>query len=225
MQQIDPTQLKSLVEDIRSVRTVIDQNTPLISQVATRSLRSVALFGGLGMIVWCSVMQYFISNSGSYGQLPVMVKLIMISLAAAGLLAAGTLKWLVMVKSAHEVDPEATGNRLLQEFHSSRYILHLHVPVGLTILFLVVYSILNGHGSLVVPILAVGTGILWNAYSAMFRTGEFLVGGLVFMTGGCIVLVFRDSIPPLLGFAGTVGLGTFLFGVVAYFRTSFSKPE
>lgn len=219
MSQVDPSQLKTLMEDIRSIKTVIDQNTPVISQIATRSLRSVAVFGGLAMITWCLIMQYLISAWGSYGQLPPLTKIIMVSIAAAGLIAAGTLKWIVMVRSAHAFDPDATGAKLLQEIHSSRYIISLHVPVGLVIVFLVVYSSVTGNASLVVPIVAIGTGILWNAYSAMFRTGEFLVGGLTFMVSGCIVLVYREFVPPLIGFASSVGLGTLLFGIVAYIRT------
>jgi hypothetical protein len=72
-----------------------------------------------------------------------------------------------------------------------------------------------GHSRLIIPLISIGAGLLYNTYHSLLRIDEFLLMAYWFILTGCILIVF-NSVSPLLGLSVTLGCGLLLLSVIWY---------
>ena len=87
--------------------------------------------------------------------------------------------------------------------------------MGVVILFSCVYAVGTGNPRLLVPILSVGIGLMYNNIDTLLRLDEVSWAGYWFIVSGCVVIVF-NAISPLLSLCLTLGCGLLILAVMWY---------
>jgi hypothetical protein len=92
---------------------------------------------------------------------------------------------------------------------------HHFIPTGIVVLFACVYAIAAGHSHLVIPMLSIGAGLIYNSFDSLLRIDEFLFTGYWLIAAGCILVVF-NTVSALLGLCLTLGCGLLLLSAIWY---------
>lgn len=103
----------------------------------------------------------------------------------------GVMKWTFLQRTVQRVSSGVSAWALMADLQGAPLMYALLIPVGLTMLFLVVYALVQGHTAFIPAIGALGIGIIFNAYGTVFRAPQLFAGGAT----GCLLraLVRRSS--------------------------------
>jgi hypothetical protein len=208
-------QVDQFIEDISFVRKAIQKNTSVLQQMDFRtSLRLTVLLSAIGTFVFCGLFHIVIGRFGGFSAIPTAIKAILFSAVALAFILIGLVKNSGIMKSARSIDPRISIMRLMREYYTIR-VYHHFVPLVMVMAFSVIYAGVSGNFQMIIPLLAIGAGLVFNGLGALLRVDEFFWAGYWLLVTGAIVLVYH-AISPLLALSLTGGGSLLLLAVALY---------
>jgi hypothetical protein len=215
MDAISREQVDKLAEDISFVKKAIEKNSSILKLIDfRRSLRLVVLLSAFSVFLFCGLFHVLIRHFGGFAAIPNSLKAITLCAIALDAAALGILKNVGVLKSARACNPGISLFRLVREYYSAR-MYHNFIPTGFVVIFSCIYAAATGHPRLIIPLISIGVGLLYNSFDTFLRLDEFLWTGYWFVVTGCILVVY-NSVSPLLGLCLTLGGGLVLLSVLWY---------
>jgi hypothetical protein len=208
-------QVDRFVEDIAYVKKAIQKNTSVLQQMDFRkSLRLTILLSAIGTFFFCGLFHIVEGRFGSFAAIPIAIKATLFSAMALVFILIGLVKNSGIMKSAHSIDPGISLGRLLREYYTIR-VYHNFVPLILVLFFSVGYAVTTGNLQLIIPMAAIGAGLVYNGLGTLLRVDEFFWTAYWLIVTGVIVLVYH-AISPLLAISLTAGGSLLLLAVALY---------
>jgi hypothetical protein len=208
-------QLDQLTQDISFVRKAIEKNASILNRIDFRSsLRLTILLSAISIFLFCGVFQILVRHFGSFPAIPASIKVIGVCALVLDFALLGILKNFGILKSARAFDPGISLFRLVKEYHSAR-MYHHFVPTGFVLLFACIFAASHGQYHLIIPMVAIGVGLLYNNFHSWLRMDEFLVMAYWFIVSGCVIILF-NPVPHLLSLSCTLGCGLLLLSIIWY---------
>ncbi|MBE0467285.1 MAG: hypothetical protein IBX71_08720, partial [Candidatus Desulforudis sp.] len=177
-------------------------------------LRGVLLAFGLLLAVFSTVFYFLLERYGSFGAMPVNLRIILFVLIVLSVLGIGYLKSRNLVRGARKISVDTTFYKLLKELVTPR-ILALVVPY-LAVTILVIVFLSGGYGLYIIPVLSVLYGLLVISLSSLFFTKEFYYLGIWLTATGLLTLFTAAAIHPLAVLGITFAAGFVLTSLLLY---------
>lgn len=216
MDTINGSQLEKLLEDISSMKSVINKNKPILQQVLNPAhFRLFTLLAAISVIGFALVIYFLMQQYGSFSSIPRTIRYIIFGAIAADLIFMQFLKRRTFLRTGRRIDPTFTIRRLLKEFFTFR-IGHVYVPMMLLIVFLTIFFIYKNIPYCIIPACSIGIGLLYNFIGSFTEIRQYLVVGYWFLITGAGVLIF-DTLAAPISVSLTLGCSLLIFSTLGYF--------
>ncbi|MBU2510353.1 hypothetical protein KJ966_03410 [bacterium] len=224
MTNIDKKQVEKLLEDVASIKSAIDSNRPLIKQLLLPiHFRIISLIAGMAFIVLSSLYYFLLNQYGDYSGIPIMIRTILIAIIAVLYIALIVLKRVLWVKSVKKIDQQITFGQLVKSFYRFQLI-HVWIPIILLLLFVSIYLYLMDGQQYIVPIIAIGVGIIYNSIGSVTRIKQYIITGYWLIITGILPLLF-PTVSALIYLALSMGCGLLLFTAISGTKDSENSKE
>jgi hypothetical protein len=224
MDTLNGGQIEKLLEDISSIKSVINKNKPLLQQILNPAhSRLFTLLAAISIIGFASLIFLLMQHYGSFSSIPRTTRYIIFAAMAADWVFMQILKRRTFLNTGKRIDPTFTIGRLLKEFFTYR-IAHVYVPVMLLIIFLIVYFIYENIPYYIVPAVSIGVGFLYNFIGSFTEIRQYLILGYWFLITGVGVIIF-NSIPAPISLSITLGCGLLIFSALGCLSARADKEE
>ncbi len=224
MDTLNGGQIEKLLEDISSIKSVINKNKPLLQQILNPAhFRLFTLLAAISIIGFASLIFLLMQHYGSFSSIPRTTRYIIFAAMAADWVFMQILKRRTFLNTGKRIDPTFTIGRLLKEFFTYR-IAHVYVPVMLLIIFLIVYFIYENIPYYIVPAVSIGVGFLYNFIGSFTEIRQYLNIGYWFLITGVGVIIF-NSIPAPISLSITLGCGLLIFSALGCLSARADKEE
>lgn len=224
MNTINGNQLQKLLEDISSIKSVINKNKPLLQQVLDPShFRLFAFLAAVSVIGFAMLIYFLIQHYGSFRLVPDAAKYAIFAAMAVVWFFMQYFKRKIFLATGRRIDPAFTIGWLLREFFTFR-IGHVYVPVMLLIIFLIIYFIYQNVPYFIVPAISIGLGFLYNFIGSFTEIRHYLVVGYWFLITGVVFVIF-NQIPVPISLSITIGCGLLIFSALGYFAARTNREE
>ena len=215
MDALNREQLDQLAEDIAFVKKAIEKNSSILQRIDFRSsLRLMALLTALAIFFFCGLFHALDKHFGGFINIPISIKAIVFSAITLVMVTLWFLKNSGVLKSARTVEPDISIMRLIREYYSIK-LYHHFIPLGIVVLFSCAYALSSGNARLIIPIISIGAGLIWNSFDTLLKLDEFLLTSYWYILSGCIVMAF-NMISPLLSLCLTLGCGLLFTSAMWY---------
>lgn len=223
METMENEQVKRTLEDIASIKEVINRNKPIFQQLLDFThYRLLFLLAGISVTIF-SMLYYFLKGYyGSYEAIPDKLNLFIYIAIFIDWIFLGILEYRCYQYSLKKIDQSLTLRRLFKELFSNRYKHLLFTSIFLAILLIMFFSI-KGIPYFIIPTLALLCGLLCLAGTMLYIKHYFVMGYWYFITG--IILLIFNTIPAPIALTISFGIGYILFGVLGYIDHSIDKAE
>ncbi|MFC1822070.1 hypothetical protein ACFL9T_05135 [Thermodesulfobacteriota bacterium] len=224
MKEIDNNQIEKLLEDISSIKSVINRNKPLLQQVLIpEQHRLLASIGGLSIIFFSMFIYFLMDHFGSFGDIPRTIRYILYGAIAADFIFIQIIKRSSLLASAKKYDQSITYWQLFKEFLTIR-IIHIYIPLLLLMIFLIIYFIYQNAAYYIVPTLSIGAGLLYNFIGCITEIRQYLLFGYwLLITGTCTIIL--SFIPALVAVSVIFGIGWFIFAFSGALFTASDRED
>jgi hypothetical protein len=223
MNTINGGQIEKLLEDISSIKTVINKNKPLLQQVLMPAhFRRFTLLAAISVIGFSMLIYILMQQHGSFGAIPRSVRYIIFAAMAADWVLMQFLKRRTFLTSGRRIDPAFTIGRLLKEFFTYR-IAHVYVPMMVLVIFLSIYFVDENVPYYIVPAVSIGIGLLYNFIGSFTEIRQYLLLGYWLLITGVGTIIFSE-IPALIALSVTLGCGLLMFSASGY-RSARTEKE
>ena len=129
MNTVTENNIDKLLEDISSIKTVINRNRPLMQRLLHPArLRLFFLMMGLNLIAICLVLFFLIQHYGYFAAIPYPGRVVIYAALAVDLILIQVYKRRVFLSSARKIDPKLTIMGILKELFTFR-IIHVYAPI------------------------------------------------------------------------------------------------
>lgn len=224
MDTINGGQIEKLLEDISSIKSVINKNKPLLQQVLNPAhFRLFTLLAAISVIGFALLIYFLMQHYGSFSDIPRAARYVIFAAMAADWVFMQYLKRRTFLTTGKRIDPTFTIGRLLKEFFTYR-IAHVYVPVMVLIIFLIVYFIYKNIPYYIVPAVSIGIGFLYNFIGSFTEIRQYLILGYWFLITGVGVIVF-NNIPAPISLSITLGCGLLIFSALGCLSARADKEE
>ncbi len=224
MDTINGGQIEKLLEDISSIKSVINKNKPLLQQILNPAhFRMFTLLAAISVIGFALLIYFLMQHYGSFSDIPRTARYIIFAAMAADWIFMQYLKRRIFLTTGKRIDPTFTFGRLLKEFFTYR-IAHVYVPVMVLIIFLIIYFIYENIPYYIVPAVSIGVGFLYNFIGSFTEIRQYLILGYWFLITGVGVIVF-NNIPAPISLSITLGCGLLIFSVLGCLSARVDKEE
>jgi len=205
-------QIDQLIEEISSIKSIINKNKSLLRQVLLPAhFRLLALFTGISIILFSMVFYYFMERYGGYSFIPNRIKMILFVAIMVALVLQGTLKYSNFMKPLLKIDSRYTIGRLLSEFFTFR-IVHVYVPLFVLALCICSYLAKQGNAYYIIPTISITIGLFYNFIGSIIEVKQWLLSGYWLLITGLGVLLL-GPIPAPVAVSISMGLGLLLFAL------------
>ena len=224
MDTINGGQIEKLLEDISSIKSVINKNKPLLQQILNPAhFRLFTLLAAISIIGFALLIYFLMQHYGSFSSIPSTTRYIIFAAMAADWVFMQILKRRTFLKTGKRIDPTFTIGRLLKEFFTYR-IAHVYVPVMVLIIFLIFYFIYENIPYYIVPAVSIGVGFLYNFIGSFTEIRQYLILGYWFLITGMGAIIF-SNIPVPISISITFGCGLLIFSVLGCLSARTDKEE
>lgn len=224
METINGGQIEKLLEDISSIKSVINKNKPLLQQVLNPAhFRLFTLLAAISIIGFCLLIYFLMQHYGNFSSIPRTTRYIIFAAMAADWVFMQIMKRRTFLRTGKRIDPTFTIGRLLKEFFTYR-IAHVYVPMMILIIFLSIYFIYQDVPYYIVPVLSIGVGLLYNFIGSFTEIRQYLILGYWFLITGVGVIIF-NNIPAALSLSITLGCGLLIFSALGCLAAHADKEE
>ena len=223
MQTIDNEQVERTLEDIASIKKIINRNKPMFQQLLDFThYRLIFLLTGISIIVFSMLFYFLMGYYGSYEAIPGKLNLFIYIAIFIDWIFIGILEYRCYRYSITKIGKSLTLHSLFKELFLNRYKHLLFAALFLDILLIVFFSI-KGIPYFIIPTLAILLGLLCLA-AAMLYIKHLLVLGYWYLITGIILLIF-NTIPVPVALTISFGIGYILIGVLGYIDHNLNKVE
>ena len=213
-QSVDYQEMDKLLADIASIKSVLNNNRPLLKQLLLPvHFRIIALISGLVIIGGSTVYYLLLSYYGQHELIPNAYRVAGLVILIVTLLVLGFLKRLLWVKSVKRYDHGFTFGLLIKNLYSYQF-MHIWTPVSLVIIFICIYLAVRGAYQYIVPAASFGMGFLYNSLGSVARIRQYLITGYWLLLTGIPPLFFLET-SPLLFLSISQGCGMLLFALIS----------
>ncbi len=224
MEPLKSGQIDKLLEDISSIKTVINKNKPLLQQVLNpMHFRIFTLLAAISIIGFAMLIFLLMQYYGNFSAIPATIRYVIFIAMAADFIFMQILKRRTFLKSGKRIDPTFTIRRLLKEFFTDR-ITHVYVPIMVLIIFISIYFISKDAPHYIVPTGAIGIGLLYNFIGSLTDIRPYLMVGYWFLISGAGILLL-SSLPVAISIVITFGCGLLIFSAVGHAAAGADKEE
>jgi len=224
MDQIDNQQIDKFLNDISTIKNVLNRNRgPLQKILIPSQFRVLGYVSGFGIILFCLLFYFLIQYFHKYGDIPLFLKVIIYIAIALYVILLGFIKWGAILSSAKQTDPKMTLSRVLKEFFIFR-VRHIYVPIVILYTFFIIFFISIGKAYYIIPTITIAIALMYNFLGSITGIRQYLIGGYWFLITGILSVVF-NSISPLFALAGSLGCGLLVFAVSTSLSTGVDMEE
>jgi hypothetical protein len=236
MDTINSGQIEKLLEDISSIKSVINKNKPLLQQVLNPAhFRLFTFLAAISVIGFAMLIYFLVQHFGNFNMIPLTARYFIFAAMAADWIFMQYLKRRIFLTTGKRIDPTFTFGRLLKEFFTYRIahvyvpvftyrIAHVYVPVVALIIFLVIYFIYEDIPYYIVPAVSIGVGFLYNLIGSFTEIRQYLIIGYWFLITGVAVIIFHN-IPAPMSLSITIGCGLLIFSALGCFSARKDREE
>lgn len=221
MNSISNQEADRLLEDIASIKQVINRNKPVLKRLFNLApFRWFLLTVSLVIIGFSLLILLLVQNFGSYSSIPGTVKIIYFVAMAVFAVILQVWKGGAYLASAKRINRNFTLGWAFKEFYSSSISQIYILFVGLMIFFTVFFIIKNSP-YFIIPVFSICVALISICYGVILQFRYGLIVGYWFLLTGICTIVF-NSIPAPVAIIMTMGCGMLLFTYWA-FKVSGSK--
>jgi MFS family permease len=223
MKTIDNEQVEKLLEDIASIKEVINRNKPIIQQVFNlTNFRLLALLSGISVIVFSLLFYFLIIHYGEYSAIPVKFKWSIYFAISLITILVSIMKQRLYLRSLKKIDKSFTLCWMFKEIFSNQFV-HIYLSSIFLSLFLTTFFIIKGIPYFIIATISIWIGLFYIA-GAMLHIRHSLVMGYWFFLTGIGILIF-NTIPASLAVLITFGAGFLILAMLGYIDQESRKAE
>ena len=223
MKTIDNEQVERLLEDIASIKEVINRNKPIIQQVINLThFRLLMLLSGISIIVFSLLFYFFMDFYGGYSAIPVSMKWILYVAIALVTIALSIMKQFIYLSSLKKIDKTLTLSWFFKEIFSNQFV-HIYFSGIFLNLFLITYYITQSIPYFIIPTISIWIGLLCIAGAMLHIKYSLVMGYWFFLTG--IGLIIINTIPASIAVLISFGAGFLIMAVLGYMDQGSGKVE
>ena len=224
MNTVTVNNIDKLLEDISSIKTVINRNKPLLQRLLHPArLRQFFLIVGLNLIAVCLVLFFLIQHYGYFTAIPYPGRVIIYMVLAIDVILIQIFKRRVFLSSAQKIDPKLTLMGILKEIFTFR-IIHVYVPI---IVLVILFGFYFGHHRIpyyIVPTTSIGVGLLYNFIGSIIDIRQYLLFGYWTLVTGVLATLY-PVVPALIVLAVSIGGGMLLMSLSGFFSKELNAEE
>lgn len=223
MKTIDNVQVEKALEDIASIKKIINRNKPIFQQLLDFThYRLVIMLAGISVIVYSMLFYFLMGYYGSYEAIPGKSIFFIYITIFIDLFFIAILEYRCYVNSLKIINQRLTLRSLVKDFCSNRYKHFLFTAIFLAILLVVFFSI-KGIPYFIIPTFAILVGLECLA-GAMLYLKHVLVMGYWYLITGIVLLIF-NTIPAPVALTISFGVGYIILSVLGYIDHNLNKVE
>ena len=212
METPDDKQIDQLIEEISSIKSIINKNKSLLRQVLLPThFKLLALFTGISIILFSMIFYYFMNIYGGYSFIPGYIKMIIFGAILVDWILLGIMKYSNFMKTLLKIDDRYTFGRIMKDFFTFR-IVHVYVPLIGSCVFLCVYLAKQNNSYFIIPTISITIGLFYNFLGSIIEVKQWLLTGYWLIITGLGVLLF-SSIPAPVAISISMGCGMLLFAI------------
>lgn len=212
MEKIDEGQLEKLLEDISTIKSVINRNKSLLKSIMAPShFRFISWVWGIGVIIFSLTLHFIIAYYGEFDLIPSTLRGGIYIAVVLGLAFVMFFKQRILIQRMRREYPNLKMAQVYKELYSY-HIRHIYFPLVFFMVFLVFFLIYQGQTHYIVPAISIGAGFIFNYIGSLTEVKQYFISGYWYLGLGIVLLIF-SSVPPFIGLAATLGVGSILFAV------------
>ena len=226
MKTIDNEQIDKVLEDIASIKEVINIDYSIIRQfLSFTHYRLISLVLGISIIGFSMLFYFLMDYYGNYGAIPAKFKwIIYIAIAiSVGFITFMSLRlvWSALKKS----DPSLTLSGLvqIQKKYSPDWYNHVFLSTTFLFFFLIVFFIIKGIPYYIIPTNCLLYGLLSFSHVSLGIKHSLIMGYWLFITGICL-LIFNTT-PAPIALSISIGVGCLIMAVLGYMYPESGKED
>jgi len=224
MNAVTENNIDKVLEDISSIKTVINRNKPLLQQLLHPArLRLFFLLVGLNLIAICLVLFFLIQHYGYFAAIPYPGRGVIYIALAVDLILIQIFKRRVFLSSAQKIDPKLTLMGILKEIFTFR-IIHVYVPIIVLVTLLGFYFAHHRIPYYIVPTISIGVGLLYNFIGSIIDLRQYLIFGYWTLVTGVLAILYT-VVPALIVLAVSMGGGMLLMSISGFFSPELNAEE
>lgn len=209
----DSPDLETLLQDIRAMKSALHRHDRLIRQILLpKYFGLMSAYFGAALFLIFGCFQTFINMYGSYAAIPASVRYVLWALLIFAMISSSIIKLMSLSRASKELAGPESIFALMGEF----FILPLrHVYIGSAIgsLIVSVYLATAGLLWLIIPVVVLMIGIIWNQLGEFIKSRSYLIVGYWLIVSGGLSFFFVQAYPYAV-LALSPGLGFLIFGIL-----------
>jgi len=209
---MDEDTLQRLSRDIEDLKLAVKQNDPLLHEVvAPPGWMAFSLAAGINVTLFALPAHLLVQKYGSFGAIPQAAKIALFAVLGLFVVIGGTLKIIIMMRRASEIDAEAGFMTVFDAFYGGKAA-HESIPLTLGMMAGSAYAFYVGHPWLSLSLSGFLFGILANTLATRSGVRSYYIVGYWGIFMGLVSLPFVEAAPFLWLF---VVYGGMLFAFAA----------
>ena len=235
MKTIDNEQVEKVLEDIASIKEVINIDYSIIRQfLSFTHYRLISLVFGISIIGFSMLFYFLMDYYGNYGAIPAKLKWIIYTAIAidAGFLMIMVLRY--FSRSFKKVVVKIDQNLTLMEWFktaspgwvkkfSPDWYNHVILSTSFLFFFLIVFFIIKGIPYYIIPTYSIFYGLVGFFNVSLGIKHSLIMGYWLFITGICL-LIF-NTIPAPIALSISIGVGSLIMAVLGYMYPESGKED
>jgi hypothetical protein len=224
MNTVTENNIDKLLEDISSIKTVINRNKPLLQRLLHPArLRLFFLLVGLNLVAICLVLFFLIQHYGYFAAIPKPGRFVIYAVLAVDLILIQIFKRRVFLSSAQKIDPKLTLMGIFKEIFTFQ-IIHVYVPIIVLVTILGFYFAHHRIPYYIIPTISIGVGLLYNCIGSIIDIRQYLIFGYWTLVTGVLAILFT-AVPALIVLAVSIGGGMLLMSFSGFFSPELNAEE
>jgi len=227
MKTIDNEQVERTLEDIASIKEVINRNTPIIQRLviwqqfmSLRNFRLLWLLFGISATFFSMLFYFLMDHYGNYGAIPGKLKWIIYITIAIDAVFLLIIK--LRIVSSLLKKQNLTLSWWFKEIFPNGYD-HISLSVGFLFYFLIAYFIIKDIPYFIIPYLSIFYGLIMLLPIGL-NIKHSLITGYYFLVTGICLLIF-NTIPAPFAVSISMGAGSLIGAVLGYINQESGKDE
>ncbi len=223
MENLNNEQIEKLLEDISSIKTVINRNRPVLQQLFNLApFRWFLLMVGLSTIGFSLLIFILMQHYGSFDSIPGTLRYIIYAAIAVCAIVMQIWKGRAYLASAQQINRGFTLGWAFKEFYSNK-IAHIYVSLVLLVVFFSVFFVAHNIPYFIIPTISIGCALICISYGVILQIKYSLIIGYWFLITGICTIIFC-SIPATIALSINLGCGMLILSFSG-FLASASKEE
>jgi hypothetical protein len=205
---MDKLELDKLIQDIKEIKNSVRKANPFLRDImALRAYAIMSIPLGILLLADCILTHFLVRAHGSFAAIPRAWKIVTIAVFALIFLIGSVAKWIIVNRRAAEVRSGANFFTVVEAMYGGFWF-NLTVPLMLCGAVSSVYAVLSGHPWLIVSLVAIFIGPLFNVMAKLLARDDYLYTGWYLTITGLASLFFVEAAP--FAWLAIVWSGTFL---------------